>query len=150
MRYYEVEDTPWMSFSRTGQREDEESHAFLGMGDRHRERMYAMSMLLYLWARHPEAKAYLDGQEFHPTDEEFAEAQEPSKPQPEIRSDDSVMPESLVAASVEIDKLLHEEDEPRRRSLAQTMERARAKKRKKVKPAKKGGRLHAMLRAGQT
>lgn len=137
-----------MSFSRTGERADEEPHAFLGMGDRHEERMYAVRMLLYLWVRTPEAKVYLDGQEFHPTDEEFAEAQEPRVPCQEVRCDDSSMPEALVEISVEVEEMLHEEDEPRRASMRQIMARAQVRK-QKAKPAKKAGGLRAMMRAGQ-
>ncbi len=141
MRYYEGEEMPYMSLSRTGQREDEEPNAFLGMDDRHEERMCATRMLLYLWKRHPEAVVYLDGREFRPTDEEFAEAQEgaPST----VRVADEGMPEALVSASVEVDEVLHEEDEPRRASMRATIARAR----KTARPCKKGGSLRAKMKA---
>lgn len=137
-----------MSYSLTGNREDEQPHAFLGMCDRHQERMYSVRMLLYFWNKHPEAVVYIDGQQLHPTDEELAEAQESRTPRPVVRSEDSGMPESLVSASVEIDRLLHEEDEPRRASIRATLARVRARK-TKVKPAKKKGGLRAMMRTGQ-
>lgn len=137
-----------MSYSLTGDRAHEQPHAFLGMGNRHEERMYAVRMLLFFWAKHPDAVVYIDGQTFHPTDEELAEAEEPRKPCQVGSADGSSMPEALVSASVEIDKLLHEEDEPRRASVRETLARARARK-TRAKPAKKKGGLRAMMRAGK-
>jgi hypothetical protein len=146
MQYYESEDMPYMSFSRTGLRENEQGHAFLGMGDRHKERLYAIRMLLYFWDTHPDTVVYIDGQELHPTDEEFAEAQEgSSKPElPVVRSESPSMPEALVSASVQVEQALHEEDAPRRESIRAIAARARAQTRK-AKPCKKGSRLRALM-----
>lgn len=136
---------PYMSFSRTGSREDEQGHGFLGMGDRHQERLYATRMLVYFWDTHPDTVVYIDGQELHPTDEEFAEAQEgSSKSEPQVvRSEGPSMPEALVSASVEVDQILHEEDEPRRESIRAIATRARTRR---AKPCKKGSRLRAMMK----
>ncbi len=48
------------------------------------------------------------------------------------------------SASVQVEEILHEEDEPRRESLREVVARAR-KRREKVKPCKKGG-LRAMMK----
>lgn len=145
MRYYEGEDMPYMSFSRTGLRENEQGHAFLGMGDRHQERQYATRMLLYFWETHPDTVVFIDGQALHPTDEELVEAQEGcSRPEPPtVRTEGSDMPEALVSASVEVEQILHEEDEPRRESIRAIATRARTRR---VKPCKKGSRLRALMK----
>ena len=150
MRAYEDEGMVWMSFSRTGDRADEQPHSFLDMGSRHAERMCATGMLLYFWEKHPDAKVYLNGQEFHPTDEEFAEAQESSASvTPSVPVVNESTPEALVSASVAIEQTLHDEDEPRRESLREVAARAR-KRRGKVKPCKSSGGLRAMMRASQS
>ena len=126
MTDYEDAETPYMTFSRTGVRENEEPHAFLGMGSRHAERIYATRMLLHFWETYPETKVWLDGQEFRPTDEEFVAAQE--------RDVKSAAPSQAP----------REEDEPRRESMREIMECAR-KRKARVKPCKKGGGLKAMM-----